>query len=172
MDRRANRIKLEDCEHRKLYKVIARNILIGVFNKETQEFQGIREKFGSRFVDGESHWDAPAFATCAPMEVIGELPSEIDINIYLGSKCQDCGCACEYKYLEKSREITLSNGSKMMVDGEWVHTEPTACSSVRAMAVRNLPLFNWLEEQEKIHASWRQEKYDIIQQEIADRKNK
>ena len=80
IDRRVNRIKLEDCQHRKLYKLIARNIVIGVFNKEDQAFYGIRTKFNARYIDSENHWDAPAYATCCPMAVIGELPENIEID--------------------------------------------------------------------------------------------
>lgn len=114
-----NRIKLEHCEHRKLYKIIARNLLIGVWDKDSQRFYGIRTKFNQRFIDGEYHWDAPAFATCQPIEMIGELPPEIEMYIAGGN---------------------------------------------------NKPLFNWLEEQEKIHASWRQEKSNIIRDVLEKRR--
>jgi len=81
---RAQRIKIEDLQDRKLYRLLARNIKIGVWNAARQEFLGIREKFGRRFIDAELHWDAPAFATAAPIEVLGELPEHIalDDNIF------------------------------------------------------------------------------------------
>lgn len=69
-------IPLPECQERKLYRLFARNIRIGVFHPE-QGFIGIRTKFGSRFLDSENHWDAPEFATAKPLEVIGELPPEI-----------------------------------------------------------------------------------------------
>lgn len=72
----ASYIPLPECQERKLYRLLARNISIGVFNPE-QGFIGIRTKFGSRFLDSENHWDAPEFATAKPVEVIGELPAEI-----------------------------------------------------------------------------------------------
>jgi hypothetical protein len=76
-EQRDKRIKLEDLQHGKLYKLLARNIKIGVWHAEHQEFFGIRTKFGSRFIDGERHWDAPEFATACPLEIIGEIPSDI-----------------------------------------------------------------------------------------------
>lgn len=51
-----------------------------------QSFIGIRTKFGSRFLDDEHHWDAPEFATASPLEIIGEIPSDIVIDKnYYGS---------------------------------------------------------------------------------------
>lgn len=84
MHPRENRIKLEDCQHGKLYRLHARNIKIGVWCAETQSFIGIRTKFGSRFLADEHHWDAPEFATASPLEIIGEIPSDIvvDENYY------------------------------------------------------------------------------------------
>ncbi len=87
MHPRENRIKLENCQHGKLYKLHARNIKIGVWCSETQSFIGIRTKFGSRFLADEHHWDAPEFATASPLEVIGEIPSDIVIDKnYYGSE--------------------------------------------------------------------------------------
>ncbi len=75
--KREHRIKLEACEHRKLYRLLARNLRIGVWDGGRQEFVGIRTKFGRRFLDSENHWDAEEFATASPLEVLGELPTEI-----------------------------------------------------------------------------------------------
>lgn len=84
MHPRENRIKLEDCQNGKLYKLHARNIKIGIWCAKTQSFIGIRTKFGSRFLDDENHWDAPEFATASPLEIIGEIPSDlvVDENYY------------------------------------------------------------------------------------------
>jgi hypothetical protein len=70
-------IDLDDCEERKLYRLDARNIKIGVFSLKWG-FIGIRTKWGSRFLDSENHWDAPQYATAKPLEVIGELPEHIE----------------------------------------------------------------------------------------------
>lgn len=86
MHPRDKRIKIENCEHRKLYRLHARNIRIGVWNANPHvpggdggEFIGIRTKFGWSFLDGENHYDASSFATASPLEIIGELPPEIEL---------------------------------------------------------------------------------------------
>ncbi len=81
-------IPIDQCVNRKLYRVQARNIKIGVYFREPHKyddgewysFYGIRTKFGKQFIDSEDHWDAKEFATCKPLEVIGELPEDIDIK--------------------------------------------------------------------------------------------
>lgn len=96
---RDKRIPIEKCVNRKLYKLLARNIKIGVYQREPKHpsvatpespewyhFYGIREKFGNRFVDAENHWDAKEFASCCPMEEIGELPDHISIADHGGGK--------------------------------------------------------------------------------------
>lgn len=146
-----NRIKLEDCEHRKLYRLVARNLAIGVFNKDTQEFIGIRTKFGSRFLDHEFHWDAPRFATCNPMEILGELPTEIDVIIYYpGMECRYCKVPTEYRKFDEPREVTM-NGHTFMAHGQGEHLAPTDCDKADPVLINNEKLFYWLKEQEKIH---------------------
>jgi hypothetical protein len=41
----------------RIYKIDARNFSYGAWNGK-DSFIGIREKFGSRFLDEEMHWDA------------------------------------------------------------------------------------------------------------------
>jgi len=77
MHPRDNRIKIEDCQHGKLYKLSARNIKIGVWNDKSKSFIGIRTKFGNKFLDDENHYDDLKFATASPLEIIGELPADI-----------------------------------------------------------------------------------------------
>ena len=94
MHPRDKRIPIEQCEDGKVYRVWARNIKIGVYFKSTRKFDGsdwngfygIREKFGSRFIDSENHWDGVCNATCCPIEVICDLPSTIDIKEGHGSE--------------------------------------------------------------------------------------
>jgi hypothetical protein len=81
------RIPIEQCVERKVYKLHARNIKIGVYVREPKygggewfHFYGIRTKFGSRFIDAENHWDGKEFASCCPLEEIGELPADINIE--------------------------------------------------------------------------------------------
>jgi hypothetical protein len=80
MNLKDNRLKIEQLKHRWLYRLLARNIKIGVWDADHQEFLGIRTKFGDRYIDSENHWDAEHFATACPMEEIGELPDNISLS--------------------------------------------------------------------------------------------
>ena len=96
----AKMIKLEDCKDRYLYRISARNLSIGVYNAERQEFFGIRTKFGSRFLDSENHWDCESFATVKPMEELEKLPDEIE----LGYKSEDL-----FKWIEEKERKYVTN---------------------------------------------------------------
>jgi hypothetical protein len=60
---------VDDLIHGGIYTLRSRNLRIGVWNAERKSFVGIRTKFGSRFLDCETHWDAGGTAT--PMDLIG-----------------------------------------------------------------------------------------------------
>lgn len=65
----------------RIYKLNSRNLSYAVFDGNTG-FIGIREKFGSRFLDMEHHWDIGAHGTVsglADREV--DIPSDIEINL-------------------------------------------------------------------------------------------
>lgn len=110
MHPREKRIPIDQCVERKLYKLHARNIKIGVYIREPKHgggewyhFYGIRTKFGSRFIDAENHWDAQEFASCAPLEEIGECPEGIPVEY--GSKEL-------FEWLEaKEKELGLTDES-------------------------------------------------------------
>lgn len=137
---RDNRIKLEDCVHRKLYRVDARNLKIAVFNGGNQEFIGIREKFGARFLDHEFHWDAVHHPTCCPMQVIGELPKELDPVVYYpGSQCGNCKTLVDFRKFDEA-----DYNSK----GEWYHKSQVDCTDIRPCTINNDKLLHWLERQE------------------------
>lgn len=80
-DRSLEVIPLEECRHRHIYRLQSRNLALGVFNRETRGFIGIREKFGDRFLFTEYHWDTGApFGTANPYEDMGELPEGIELR--------------------------------------------------------------------------------------------
>ena len=55
------------------YKLHARNFQEGVWNGKA--FEGIRTKFGHRFLDEELHWDEdPHFGTAKPLELMEGEP--------------------------------------------------------------------------------------------------
>lgn len=72
-------IPLDQCQHRHLYTLNARNLTLGVYNANLKAFIGIRTKLGSRFLDIEFHWDTGSpFGTACPLEDVGILPDSIE----------------------------------------------------------------------------------------------
>ena len=62
-------IKIEDLEINGLYEVSARNFRKAMWDGE--RFYGIRDKFGSKYISGELHWDSdPHYGTVKPFELI------------------------------------------------------------------------------------------------------
>lgn len=79
-------IPLDQCEHGYLYRIRSRNLMTGVFNKESNGFIGIREKFGNEYLFTEYHWDTGApFGTVHPVEKLAKVPDDIEIKESLGS---------------------------------------------------------------------------------------
>lgn len=90
-------IKLEDCQRGKIYRIKARNFSIGVFDGQ-QGFIGVRNKFDYEFLATEYHYDAGdgTWGTAKPFEIVGEVPSWIDLKEELGTICTNCGRPCKH----------------------------------------------------------------------------
>jgi hypothetical protein len=86
-NRPTNIIPIEQCKHGYLYKIGARNLSFGVYNKDSKGFIGIRTKFGSRYLFTEFHWDSdPHFGTACPLKALFKVPPELEIiEHYSGS---------------------------------------------------------------------------------------
>ena len=70
-----DRIPMEQCKHGWLYRVLSRNLNLGVYRESDHGFVGIRHKMGARFLFAEFHWDTgPPFGTANPLEVICQCP--------------------------------------------------------------------------------------------------
>lgn len=123
-----------DCVHRGLYRVLARNIKLAVYNETVGEFLGIREKFGNRFVDGEKHWDEKYFATCKPVELLpDQLPVDIEpIERLPGLVCITCGEPVQ-------EEMDMETKS-------YPHLSATQCEEKYGCYRGNRALFDWLEK--------------------------
>ena len=80
-------INISECKKRRVYRLLSRNLLFGVFDGHTR-FIGIRTKFGRRFLDTEDHWDVgPPFGTARPEGDTGiDCPKDIILHI-----CEDEG---------------------------------------------------------------------------------
>lgn len=128
-------IKLKNCFHGWLYRIHSRNLALGVFDKKKGGFIGIREKFGSRYLFMEYHYDTGApFGTVTPLERLVKLPNEIHLGIEIDppSICASCGVGVKY------------------ANGFWFHLEESPnCKKLTAYSNTNDALFNWLDEKEK-----------------------
>lgn len=68
-------LPLDQCIHGSLYLIYSRNLSLGVYNKNTQSFYGIRYKFGQRFIDDEYSWDlGEPYGTCKPIKYLEQSP--------------------------------------------------------------------------------------------------
>ena len=61
-----------------LYKLLSRNLSIGIWNTSTKSFVGIRTKFSMRFLDEEFHWDTGApYGTAHAREFVEMCPFQV-----------------------------------------------------------------------------------------------
>ena len=92
-------IPLHECEDGALYRLAARRIQFGIFRADTKQFEGIRYKFGNRFIDAEYHWDTgPPFGTVQPLVKLPDrLPVDADKLTWL--------LAMEERYGSGGRDI-------------------------------------------------------------------
>jgi hypothetical protein len=130
-------IALTDCQQRTVYRIRSRNLLVGVFDGSTG-FIGIREKFNSRYLFTEYHWDTGApFGTVRPLEILGELSADIDL-VEGFSQCQNCG-----------RPVDFDRDRGETADERWQHADGPADHPARAVHALNRTLFDALERFER-----------------------
>jgi hypothetical protein len=137
-------IPLESCRHGYAYRIRARNFEVGVFNKITAGFVGIREKLGAVFLFEEHHVQHPHFPTVEPLEEIEICPVE-DLRTHFDTICFTCRGAVHWIQNDKYGPKT----------GDWQHVEtpPAGCEKVmtgRAAwgSPHNEELFRYLEDLE------------------------
>lgn len=79
-------IALINCKHDFAYKLRSRNLKFGVFNINDNSFVGIREKFGSKFLETEFHFDvietSLVVGTASPIRELEEMPYNISVISY------------------------------------------------------------------------------------------
>lgn len=72
-------IPMDECEKGVIYRLHSRNLTLGVYDGNTG-FIGIREKFGSRYLFTEYHYDSgPPFGTVTPLAEVDIVPKEIEL---------------------------------------------------------------------------------------------
>jgi len=132
-------IALDACKDRVLYRLLSRNLRLGVFCASRRSFLGMREKFGARFAAEEYHWDAGRpFGTAKPLEELPvRLPDAIEmLEILPGTICSTCGTPVKY------------NGRDA-----WFHAEPSECRLIRPVTRRNGALEGWLTQMEETYSA-------------------
>jgi hypothetical protein len=162
-----NYIALGDCKHGQVYKINSRNLSFGVFKMGVYGFIGIREKFGSRYLFTEFHWDTGApFGTVMPIKVICMLPSNIMVNETLVNIAGDLWAenpetgnleAVERtdfsiwnpvteKYEERSGIDKTPHGKRQGFEDKWVSTGKRLPDDRYPHCLENKALFEFLEK--------------------------
>ncbi len=149
-------LKVDELVDRGVYRVVARNFGLGVYNAKTQEFMGVREKFGSRYVFGEYHWDPGmdgngAYGTALPVRLLDvELPAGIPAAEHLeGSVEQKSGRACWFDETEDEKG-EYRKDYKAVVGWRFTDTGEKFDFNTHVACYRpNTELLAWLEALEK-----------------------
>lgn len=135
---------MSECVKRGVYRINSRNLTVGVYDGD-EGFIGIREKFGSKFLFTEYHWDqGPPFGTVRPQELVHSLPRELDLFERLPySVCGVEGCWRPAQFVKLNDDGT----------GAWFHLKGNVLAEadefghkVSPCGYTYLPLFEYLED--------------------------
>ena len=131
-------LSLAACVRGHAYRLHSRNLALGVFDGKTG-FIGIRDKFGSRYLFCEYHWDTGVpFGTVRPLDDIDTVPAGIAIAEHLGSFDQRNG-----------RPVAFDRPVKDGGRG-WYYTDTgEADQEIEPKSQSNKPLFDWLRTLER-----------------------
>jgi hypothetical protein len=100
------RIPLNECVKGHVYRLLSRNLSVGVFNGNIG-FIGVREKFGDEYLFTEYHWDNGApYGTAHPKEDLGPIPDGVELRENGPPVCKKTG-----------RPVTWRNESQYWYDG-------------------------------------------------------
>ena len=75
-----NYLPVDKCKDGYLYKVLGRNLSLGIYSEKKKGFIYVRYKFGDEFLDDEKHWDVEDRGTCKPIEELGYLADLADLS--------------------------------------------------------------------------------------------
>lgn len=152
-------IPMSDLKNGYLYKIKSRNLILGVWDEKKKGFVGIREKFGSRFLFMEIHWDADKhFGTAKPLEELEECPIS-DKRESIGTICGQCeekfGLRVPVAYLpfpdgpKVKTYYHKDEQFKSVYSSGWQHTtEDGKCDEPFGRSLGNDALFDWLDAKE------------------------
>lgn len=132
---------VEELKKGVVYRIRSRNLSCGVYNG-SGGFIGIRQKFGSRYLDCE-YWDGrtelagvPEYlGTAYPQEQIAVLPEGIPLLIDLGAEDETTRRAVAF-------DTPVADGGK----GWYFKDTGEASDKIRPMSVTNKQLFEFLDK--------------------------
>ena len=133
----AHRVPLPECIPRRLYKLKCRNLIMGVFDGD-QGFIGIRQKWASKFLDTEYHWDqGPPYGTVYGVEDTGiDMPADVQL-------CSSPGTIDQVTERWVAFDKPVNEGGK-----GWYFTDTGEPSpDIRPCGKKNEALFDWLTAQ-------------------------
>jgi hypothetical protein len=131
-------IELERCKKGYLYKISSRNLRFGVYDGN-QGFIGIREKFSSRYLFTEYHYDqGPPFGTVHPMIEVEQMPKDIELVEY-------------FETIDKitSRPVKFDKSIDAGGQGWYFLDTLQASTEIVPISRENKPLFDYLDRWEK-----------------------
>ncbi len=140
-----------ELEDRRVYLLGSRNLRYGVWRADQGVFYGIREKFGSRYIDYEVLWGDQSGTARAREATDYVVPDDIPLKDVLYLVCRDCDARVEQIY-EYDPEFKPNDGMKRTGDR---HLNPAAAElcvredgTYLAVWKSNVPLFEFMEEVE------------------------
>ena len=139
-----NNIPLTECKHRGIYKLSSRNLSLGVFNKFSNGFIGIREKLGDLYLFTEYHWDnGPPFGTASPYEFVGTLPDDIEVRETVEAFDRETRRLVNFDRKPISEDDLKPKGWFFIDTGEY-------SQDIRACTATYKPLFDYLLERDDL----------------------
>ena len=127
-------IPVYELAHGAVYRIHARNFSIGMWDQNAKGFIGVREKFGSRFLFTEYHWDiGGSVGTVKPVEMLIDRDFDYTVTADFGPVCE--GHTMEVRYLDHI--------------SEWRHVKNgmpfETCTAPSPYYIQNQKLFEYLE---------------------------
>lgn len=112
-----NTIPLQELIHRRLYVLESRNLLVGVWDANKQDFIGIRNKFSRFFLDRETHWDiSPTSGTAVAVKDLKvNVPVGVPLVMHVGSFGKTTGREA-YHLQENNRYVYRYADTNQLVD--------------------------------------------------------
>jgi len=132
-------IPLERCIHGAVYEIRSRNLTVGVFVKDRSGFIGIREKFGSKYLFMEYHYETGApFGTVRPLKKLGLAPKGIPLREHLETVDKSTKRPVEF-------DRPIADGGR----GWYFLDTGEASEHIHAVMLPNKKLFKFLSSAEK-----------------------